>query len=153
MVPERGKIHLPFGLFAILTKSDIFFQHAFFNSPTGYGRSGCQNGTVPERGKIHLPLGFFAILAKSEFFFQHAFFDSPNGTADSRTQTETVPRRGKIHLPLGLFENFKDVLAAQVPTGSVACGPDCPRLKDCPGLGDPNTLKSCTYMGLRSATL
>ena len=24
---------------------------------------------------------------------------------------------------------------------SVACGPDSPRPKDCPGLGDPNTLK------------
>ena len=36
-------------------------------------------------------------------------------------------------------------VAAQLPTGSVftsvACGPDSPRPKDCPGLGDPNTLK------------
>jgi hypothetical protein len=36
-------------------------------------------------------------------------------------------------------------IAAQLPTGSiltsVACGPDSPRPKDCPGLGDPNTLK------------
>ena len=99
-----------------------------------------------DSGKIHLPFSLFAILTKSDFFFQHAFFDSPNGTADPGCQTETAPERGKIHLPLGFFENFKDVLAAQVPPGSivtsVACGPDCPRLKDCPGLGDPNTLKS-----------
>ena len=37
-------------------------------------------------------------------------------------------------------------VAAQLPTGSiltsVACGPDSPRPKDCPGLGDPNTLKT-----------
>ena len=38
-------------------------------------------------------------------------------------------------------------VAAQLPTGSidtsVACGPDSPRPKDRPGLGDPNTLKLC----------
>ena len=71
MVTERGKIHLPFGLFAILTKSDFFLKHAFFESPNGYGRSGTQTGMVPGRGKIHLPFGLFAILTKSVFFFQH----------------------------------------------------------------------------------
>ena len=75
-----------------------------------------------------------------DFFFQHAFFAVPPATAFSGTQNETVPDRGEIHLPNSLFENFKDVLAAQLPRGSiltsVACGPDSPCLKDCPGLGE-----------------
>ena len=40
-------------------------------------------------------------------------------------------------------------VVAQLPCGSmdtsVACGPDSPRPKDCPGLGDPNTLKLELY--------
>ena len=51
-----------------------------------------------------------------------------------------------------ILKNFDDVLAAQVPPGSivtsVACGPDCPRLKDCPGLGNPNTLKLSVVLTL-----
>ena len=42
-------------------------------------------------------------------------------------------------------ESTSDSTAPQLPPGSidtsVACGPDSPRPKDCPGLGDPNTLK------------
>ena len=42
-------------------------------------------------------------------------------------------------------ESTSDSTAAQLPRGSidtsVDCGPDSPRPKDCPGLGDPNTLK------------
>ena len=45
-----------------------------------------------------------------------------------------------------LDEGTVRFVAAQLPTGSrdtsVACGPDSPRPKDCPGLGDPNTLES-----------
>ena len=66
-------------------------------------------------------------------------------TADPGTQTRAVPERAKIHRTYSLFNVFDDVLAAQMTCGSiftsVANGRDTPRLKDCPGLGDPNTLK------------
>ena len=56
-----------------------------------------------------------------------------------------VPRAAKFLLPLRILFFFFNVSAAQPPRGSihapVACGLHCPRPKDCPGLGNPNTLK------------
>ena len=54
-VPERGEIHLPFSLFAILTNSEYFVQHAFLVVPPATAFFGTQNETVPVKGKIHLP--------------------------------------------------------------------------------------------------
>ena len=92
-----------------------------------------------------VPLGFFKISLGTFFQNNPPFFQKHNGTADSRTRAETVPERGKSFRALTILKNFDDVLAAQVPPGSiltsVACGPDCPRPKDFPGLGDPNTFK------------
>ena len=128
-----------------LRRAIFFFNMHFLTVLTGTAVPGAKMGRSRRGAKSTYPSASLQFWRRANFFFQHAFFDSPNGTADPGTQTETVPRRGKIHLPLGLFENVKDVLAAQVPSGSivtsVACGPDCPRPKDCPGLGNPNTLK------------
>ena len=62
-----------------------------------------------------------------------------------RCQIDCVPEPAKFQLSLRFLIIFFHVLAAQVPCGSVrtpvACGPHCPRPKDCPGLGYPNTFK------------
>ena len=67
------------------------------------------------------------------------------GTADPGRQTEAVLARAKSGRTLEQNVFFDHVLAAQLPTGSidtsVASRPHTPRLKDYPGLGDPNTLK------------
>ena len=64
---------------------------------------------------------------------------------DSGTQTAAVPERAKSHRTLPANLKNHRVLAAELTTGSidtsVASGPHSPRPKDCPGLGDPNTLK------------
>ena len=48
----------------------------------------------------------------------------------------TVPSMSLI-----FFSRFGRQNDARAVLTSVACGLDSPRLKDCPGLGDPNTLK------------
>ena len=104
-----------------------------------------QNKTLPERCKIHMALYLFAFLMKRDFFKTHAQIKEAYTPVDPRTRARALPERGKIHLSLYLFCFLNHFLAAQVPTGSiitsVACGPHTPRPKDCPGLGDPNTLK------------
>ena len=99
----------------------------------------------PDGAKIHLPLGLFKISSKRGCEKKHAKIKERHTHADPRPRDAGDPERAKIYLPLGLFEIFDDVLAAQVPRGSVftsvASGPHTLRPKDCPGLGSPNTLK------------
>ena len=66
-----------------------------------------------------VPLGFFKILLSTLFQNNHPFFQKHNGTADSRCRAETVPERGKSFHALTILKHFDDVLAAQVPPGSI----------------------------------
>ena len=106
---------------------------------------GVLQEAAPEEGQSHRTVKILAILQKNVFQKKTSKNENPNGTADPRCQNATLPEEGKSHRTVRIFENFNRVLAAHLPTPviftSVASRPHSPRLKDCPRLGDPNTLK------------
>ena len=145
--PESAKSHLTLGLF------EKCIEHVFFNKTSkneihdGWEVFLGRQDAVLEEANLDVPS--CQLFSSTKTCFQKKSIEKWNcrTTADPRCQTEAVQERAEIHRSSTLLENFNDVLAAQLPPGSirtpVACGLHCPRPKDCPGLGSPNTLKKC----------
>ena len=124
-----------------LKKLQIKLKFYKFRKRAEGGDSGCRIVAVPEATK-------FQLVSRSVKFEKKLNEKKRNEKSTSRRarcQIDCVPEPAKFHLPLRFSIISFHVLVAQVPSGSihtsVACGPHCPRPKDCPGLGYPNTLK------------
>ena len=127
----------------------FYFFHLFqkfceFQKTQGSGDSGTRIADRPEAAKFVLPLRF---LKNANF---QTFKKKLRISENTRHGGRWLPHRfrlggGEIPSTLADFVFFFNVSAAQPPRGSihapVACGLHCPRPKDCPGLGSPNTLK------------
>ena len=64
VVQEGRRIHVPYRLFQILSKSCLHKKHAQIKESHGTAAACCQTDAVPETAQIHLPFTLFQFLLK-----------------------------------------------------------------------------------------